>query len=121
MRENYILFIILFLSFSFCGCRSVPEREISPEEFIALYDRERTYGNHWDYQGKSGKYYVMVHYGHISPDGEVNGNTLPSLQEKVLVRIDRMPKDFPRIPQKEIVNPPLPDFFMKEILEDQKN
>jgi len=96
---------VAFAALLAAGCNNMDRREVGGKEFIALYDKARYSGDYWEYKGKSGDYHIMMHYSYIVQDGNVDGKSIPTAYEKVMVKADQVPVGFPSSPQKKMIYP----------------
>lgn len=91
-----IAFLIIFI-LEFTGCISIPQQEISPEEFIEIYSMTRYPGNYWEYEGVKWGNHVMVHYAFYNLSS-------PEPDKTVYVSKDKLPETFPALKQRKIID-----------------
>lgn len=74
---------------------NIPQKHLSAEDFLRLYNNPGKPGDYWKFKGlKDGRYW-LYHYG-FEPDPQLS---VVSLIEKGFVPMREMPEGFPSAPQ----------------------
>lgn len=77
-----------------CASMSIPQKHLSSEDFLRLYNNPGTPGDPWEYKGlKNGRHW-LYRYGFKQPQQSV-----VSVVEKGFVDAREVPTDFPSAPQ----------------------
>lgn len=88
--------LMCILSAFLVGCTTmrIPNKQLSSEEFVRLYNNPGTPGDYWEYIGlKDGRHW-LYHYGFRQPQ-----QSIVSVIEKGFVSTKEMPEGFPFEPQ----------------------
>jgi hypothetical protein len=73
-----------------CTTMSIPQKHLSSEDFLRLYNNPGTPGDYWEYKGlKDGRHW-LYHYGFKQPQ-----QSMVSVMEKGFVDAGEMPAGFP--------------------------
>lgn len=77
-----------------CTITSIPQKHLSSEDFVRLYNNPGTLGDYWEYKGLKNSRHWLYHYGFRQPQHSVT-----SVMEKGFVDAGEMPTGFPSAPQ----------------------
>ena len=78
-----------------CTITSIPQKHLSSEDFVRLYNNPGTLGDYWEYKGLKNSRHWLYHYGFRQPQHSVT-----SVMEKGFVDAGEMPTGFPSAPTK---------------------
>lgn len=79
------------------GCQAMKSNDVTKDEFLDLYYRDRKVSDHIDYKGRMYGYYYLEHYKIMGGESIVRHYTTYRINSK------DMPANFPEKPQNKIL------------------